>query len=132
MMKITKILSIILLAVAFVGSEAEAKVAAKHDFVVVIDAGHGGKDIGATDNNVKEKDINLGVAKKLAARIRKELKGVKVVMTRGLNRPVSGCFGLLQCRLCSLSSILSAIRIRQCSWVLKRVRINFREPSSRL
>lgn len=82
MMKITKILSIILLAVAFAGSEAEAKVAAKHDFVVVIDAGHGGKDIGATDNNVKEKDINLGVAKKLAARIRKELKGVKVVMTR--------------------------------------------------
>lgn len=82
MIRITKILSIILLAVAFAGSEAKAKVAAKHDFVVVIDAGHGGKDIGATDNNVKEKDINLGVAKKLAARIRKELKGVKVVMTR--------------------------------------------------
>lgn len=57
--------------------------AAKHpDFTIVIDPGHGGKDFGAIDNNVKEKDINLGVAKKLAAKIKKGLKGVKVVMTR--------------------------------------------------
>ena len=51
-------------------------------FTVVIDAGHGGKDTGAIDNNVKEKDINLGVALKLADLIRKRLKDVKVVMTR--------------------------------------------------
>lgn len=55
----------------------------KHgDFILVLDPGHGGKDYGAIDNNVKEKDINLGVAKKLAEKIKKRLRGVKVVMTR--------------------------------------------------
>ena len=43
----------------FVGSVAA------NNYVVVIDAGHGGKDHGAIDNNVREKDINLGVALKL-------------------------------------------------------------------
>lgn len=52
------------------------------EFILVIDAGHGGHDAGAVDNNVKEKDINLGVAKKLAAKIKKGMKNVKVVMTR--------------------------------------------------
>lgn len=51
-------------------------------FTVVIDAGHGGKDPGAQDNGVTEKDINLGVARKLAEFIRKNLKQVKVVLTR--------------------------------------------------
>lgn len=51
-------------------------------FTVVIDAGHGGHDHGAVDNGAREKDINLGVAKKLAANIKKKLKNVKVVMTR--------------------------------------------------
>lgn len=51
-------------------------------FTVVIDAGHGGKDVGAVDNNVKEKDINLGVALALADKIKKGMKNVKVVMTR--------------------------------------------------
>ena len=49
---------------------------------VVIDAGHGGKDTGAIDNGVKEKDINLGVAKELARLINKDLKNVDAVMTR--------------------------------------------------
>ena len=52
------------------------------DFVVVIDAGHGGHDTGACDNGVKEKDINLAVAKALQADIQKKIKGAKVVMTR--------------------------------------------------
>ncbi|MBD5304118.1 MAG: N-acetylmuramoyl-L-alanine amidase [Bacteroides sp.] len=54
----------------------------KETFTVVIDPGHGGKDFGAVDNNVKEKDINLGVAKKLAEKIKKGSKDVNVVMTR--------------------------------------------------
>lgn len=54
----------------------------KIPFTVVIDAGHGGKDIGAADNGVREKDINLGVALQLEKLIKKELKDVKVVMTR--------------------------------------------------
>lgn len=51
-------------------------------FTVVIDAGHGGKDIGASDNGVMEKNINLKVAKQLENLIKKKMKDVKVVMTR--------------------------------------------------
>lgn len=58
--------------------------AAKNDgkFTVVIDAGHGGHDHGAIDNGAREKDINLGVAKKLASLIKKKSKNINVVMTR--------------------------------------------------
>lgn len=59
-----------------------AKATHASQFTVVIDAGHGGKDAGAIDNNVKEKDINLGVALQLADMIKKKLKNVKVVLTR--------------------------------------------------
>lgn len=51
-------------------------------FVVVIDAGHGGRDGGAVRGNYKEKDINLGVAKVLGELIEKNHKDVKVVYTR--------------------------------------------------
>lgn len=49
---------------------------------VVIDAGHGGKDHGARGvNGALEKDINLAIAMKLGAELKKRL-GVKVVFTR--------------------------------------------------
>lgn len=54
----------------------------KQKFVVVIDAGHGGKDPGAQDNGVKEKDVNLGVALKFGEFLKKNLKDVKVIYTR--------------------------------------------------
>lgn len=57
-----------------------AVAAPKH--VLVIDAGHGGKDHGAIDNNVREKDINLAVALKLGEYIKKHNKDIKVVYTR--------------------------------------------------
>lgn len=52
------------------------------DFTIVIDAGHGGHDVGAVDNGVREKDINLGVARKLAALLKQKMPSAKVVMTR--------------------------------------------------
>ena len=48
--------------------------------VVVIDAGHGGKDCGAIRDNYNEKDINLSVCMKIKAILQK--KGYKVYMTR--------------------------------------------------
>lgn len=50
--------------------------------VVVIDAGHGGKDPGALGKTAKEKDIVLSVALKLGNLIKKNYPNVKVVYTR--------------------------------------------------
>jgi N-acetylmuramoyl-L-alanine amidase len=48
---------------------------------IVLDPGHGGKDPGAMAFGLKEKDIVLDVAKKLAPLLKKEL-GCEVVLTR--------------------------------------------------
>lgn len=56
------------------------------NIVIVLDAGHGGKDYGACENGAHEKDINLAVAKRLESMISKEMKKVKVVMTRSTDK----------------------------------------------
>jgi N-acetylmuramoyl-L-alanine amidase len=48
---------------------------------IVIDPGHGGKDPGTNNRNLKEKDIVLAVSKKVASRLRKTI-GCEVVLTR--------------------------------------------------
>ncbi|WP_156826964.1 N-acetylmuramoyl-L-alanine amidase [Geopsychrobacter electrodiphilus] len=54
--------------------------------LIVVDAGHGGKDPGAVGrNDTFEKDITLSVALKLASALRKELK-CKVLLTRSDDR----------------------------------------------
>ncbi|GHT17461.1 hypothetical protein AGMMS49573_09330 [Endomicrobiia bacterium] len=47
---------------------------------IVLDAGHGGADVGATYGGIFEKDITLDMTKKVAELLKKE--GVKVVLTR--------------------------------------------------
>ena len=50
---------------------------------VVIDAGHGGHDIGAPGATVNEKAVNLAVAKKLGSALKKKFKDdIKVIYTR--------------------------------------------------
>ena len=51
-------------------------------FVVVLDAGHGGKDPGALGTYSKEKNINLNVVLKLGKLIEQNCRGVKVIYTR--------------------------------------------------
>lgn len=58
-----------------------ASVTAK-DFVLVIDAGHGGKDAGAVGAYSKEKDINLKVALAFGRYVEKNCPDVKVIYTR--------------------------------------------------
>ncbi len=48
---------------------------------IVLDPGHGGKDPGASAFGMKEKDIVLQVAKKLAVKLKKDL-GYEVILTR--------------------------------------------------
>ena len=71
-----------LLLSAFILLTAVDTEAAAKDFVVVIDAGHGGKDGGAPGRSSCEKDINLAVAKKLGKILENKYKGIKVVYTR--------------------------------------------------
>ncbi len=47
---------------------------------VVVDAGHGGKDPGASANGVTEKNVNLGIALELERALK--VKGYNVIMTR--------------------------------------------------
>ncbi len=52
------------------------------DVVVVIDAGHGGHDIGAQgQHGTREKDVVLGISKRLANLINQE-EGMRAVLTR--------------------------------------------------
>ena len=49
-------------------------------FVVVLDAGHGGKDPGNVGNGYREKDIALSIVLKVGKEL--ERRGIKVVYTR--------------------------------------------------
>lgn len=60
--------------------------AEKKDFVLVIDAGHGGKDPGARGNLINEKVINLSVALKLGNLISENHDNIKVIYTRKTDR----------------------------------------------
>lgn len=54
---------------------------------IMIDAGHGGKDPGATGNGLREANITLDLAKKLGAELKK--KGFTVLYTRDSNQFVA-------------------------------------------
>lgn len=56
--------------------------AQKKDFVLVLDAGHGGRDPGAVGRISKEKDITLSVVRMLGDLVEKNMRDVKVVYTR--------------------------------------------------
>lgn len=47
---------------------------------IILDAGHGGKDVGTTVNGINEKDINLSIVLKLRDELIKQ--GVSVILTR--------------------------------------------------
>ncbi len=55
--------------------------------VVMLDPGHGGRDPGAVGiGSIKEKDINLSIAQRVASRL--EQNGVRVIMTRSDDREI--------------------------------------------
>jgi N-acetylmuramoyl-L-alanine amidase len=61
----------------------------KGDFVIALDAGHGGRDPGAIGKNgTREKDIALAVARKMKTLINRA-PGYKAILTRDADRYVS-------------------------------------------
>jgi N-acetylmuramoyl-L-alanine amidase len=61
----------------------------KGDFVIALDAGHGGRDPGAIGKNgTREKDIALAVARKLKTEINRT-PGYKAILTRDADRYVT-------------------------------------------
>lgn len=69
----------ILFALIFIVPIAKGK---DNKFVLVIDAGHGGKDPGARGSVINEKQINLSVALKLGQLIEANQSDVKIIYTR--------------------------------------------------
>ena len=80
--KNTKFLAVLMLLFA-IALPAHAK---KNDdkLIVIIDAGHGGPNVGSTDQTgkIQEKTVTLEIAKKLGEKIQKGIKNSKVVYTR--------------------------------------------------
>ncbi len=69
-----------------VGKSATVKKSRKRDVIIAIDAGHGGRDPGATGRSgTREKTITLQIAKRLEKSINKQ-KGMKAVLTRKNDR----------------------------------------------
>ena len=73
-------LYIILISLLFNG-KSKAQLSESNNFIVVLDAGHGGKDNGASGSSSKEKHIALAVVKKIG-NILKKKKDFKIVYTR--------------------------------------------------
>jgi N-acetylmuramoyl-L-alanine amidase len=63
------------------------KTNSSNPFLVVVDAGHGGKDNGAKLNNINEKDINLSVSSKLADIVGQN--NIKIVLLRNEDKFIS-------------------------------------------
>lgn len=74
-------LLVLLLCISPIGLCAAGK-----DFVVVVDAGHGGKDAGALGVNTTEKAVNLNVALELAEVFKRNMPDAKVYLTRSTDR----------------------------------------------
>ncbi len=73
----------LLLLICFIASSFSSKFKPVFGVkVIVIDAGHGGKDPGCHGSKYNEKDIALAVSLKLGKYIEENLKDVKVIYTR--------------------------------------------------
>ncbi len=80
-MRINKINKIFLISVILLLSLQTVTASAVRDFVVVLDAGHGGKDSGATGPYGYEKNVTLSVALKLGRELERK-PNIKVIYTR--------------------------------------------------
>ncbi len=83
---ILHIILIVLACVPAYGRVRDKQAAHDKPFTVVIDPGHGGKDIGCRGKLTNEKTIVLDVAKRLGDILAKEAPDVKTIFTRSDDR----------------------------------------------
>ncbi|PLX20410.1 MAG: N-acetylmuramoyl-L-alanine amidase [Salinivirgaceae bacterium] len=82
MLQIKKI-SVLLLTIVFIGCCSNIFASGDEDkYVVVLDAGHGGKDSGARGSISMEKEIVLEVTRQVGEYLNKHMKKVDVIYTR--------------------------------------------------
>lgn len=74
MNKVFKLLSLLSLVILFSFTTTKDKK------IIIIDAGHGGKDLGANRNGVSEKDVVLDIAKRIKALNKNQ--EVEIILTR--------------------------------------------------
>lgn len=80
---IQRTFSLIVLLLLLINSPTFSKTAPDFGIkTVVIDAGHGGHDVGCLGASSREKDVALAIALKLGEAIKKNYRDVKVVYTR--------------------------------------------------
>ncbi|MGE4587241.1 MAG: N-acetylmuramoyl-L-alanine amidase [Mangrovibacterium sp.] len=82
----TGLLILFLFVTVLLPRQSAAVISSGEPFTVIIDAGHGGRDPGASYKNILEKDIVLRLALKLGRLMEKNIPGTRVVYTR--NRDV--------------------------------------------
>ncbi len=80
---------VFLLAITLLNSSALTERTDMGVNIVVIDAGHGGKDPGTKGVFLKEKDVSLKIALKVGNYIEKNIPGVKVIYTRKDDRYIA-------------------------------------------
>lgn len=80
MKKIILITLIILNLIAYIPTIAQTKKLILNDMTIVIDPGHGGKDVGTSYKDIYEKDINLSISLYLKEELDKH--GANVILTR--------------------------------------------------
>jgi N-acetylmuramoyl-L-alanine amidase len=77
---VLKLLTVVFLSLLLSGWRTI--IATEKTWVIVIDAGHGGKDPGAIGSISREKNINLAIALKTGEYLEQNIKNVKVLYTR--------------------------------------------------
>jgi N-acetylmuramoyl-L-alanine amidase len=77
---VLKLLAVVFLSLLLSGWQTS--IASEKTWIIVIDAGHGGKDPGAIGSISREKNINLAIALKTGEYLEQNIKNVKVLYTR--------------------------------------------------
>ncbi|HBC78690.1 MAG TPA: N-acetylmuramoyl-L-alanine amidase [Bacteroidales bacterium] len=78
--RMIKLIAVIFMSLLISGMKAEN--ASEKTWIIVIDAGHGGKDPGAVGKISREKNINLAIALKTGEYLEQNVENVSVLYTR--------------------------------------------------